>query len=130
MKAKTGRPDKPFAPLHTMEKRMLHIPLGAIRGVHFAGEFEEATKTGDYTAAGEMVLLVDATATDITITLPAASTNPFKVYYIKKIDTSGHKVTIGGNTVAEKIDDELTFEIVVPYTCITVICDESNWWII
>jgi len=108
----------------------LVLPFGTIKGVTLAGEFWQTTKTSNYTAGDEMVILVDATSGDKTITLPSAITKPGKVYYIKKIDTTSHKVTIQPATADEKIDDEDNFEIVVPYTCITPICDGENWWII
>ena len=125
---RTKRPVSP--PFMDLERMGLYIPEGSVRGVMLSGEFWQTTKTDNYTAGDEMVILVDATSGDKTITLPLASTSPGKVYYIKKIDTTSHKVTIQPNAVDEKIDNETNYEIVVPYTCITPNCDGNNWWII
>jgi hypothetical protein len=110
--------------------RASHIPLWGIRGVNLAGEFSQTTKTDDYTAANEMVILVNAVGGKVIITLPAAASNPGKLYYIKKIDTTNNPVVVKGNAVAETIDGEKEFEIRVPYTCITPLCDGTDWWII
>lgn len=132
MRDKTGRPfskdiiDRDMSP----ERRLLRIPSGFITGTMLAGEFWQVTVTGDYTAGDEMVILVNATSRDITITLPACSTNPGAVYYIKKVDTSNHRVIIKTDGPEEKIDDEDEFDIAIPYTCITPLCDKSDWWII
>ena len=125
------RPKRPTSPLFADLERMgPYIPEGYVRGVMLSGEFWQTTKTDNYTAGDEMVILVDATSGNKTITLPSASASPSKVYYIKKIDTTSHKVTIQPAAVDEKIDSEDNFEIVVPYTCITPICDGEDWWII
>ena len=112
-----------------LERQGLHIPTGWIRGRMLAGEFWMVKKTDDYTAGAEMVILADATSKDITITLPAAASSPGKVYYIKKIDTTNHKVVIDGYS-GEEIDNDSTYDIAYPYTCITVLCDGAEWWII
>jgi len=127
-KEKTGIPrDKDFFDL---ERRRFYIPLRSVRGVQLAGEFWQTTKTDDYAADKEMVILVDASTGNKTITLPAAASSPGKVFYIKKTDTTGNRVTIRGNVSSETIDDGKTYEITVPYTCITVLCNGTEWWII
>lgn len=134
-KDKTGRPvDIPIGlgievPGVDFERRAPIIPPGVISYI-YSGEFRTTTKTASFTLSTEMVVLVDTTVCDITLTLPSASANRHKVYYIKNIGTTGHTVTLRGNTPAETIDGEEEFEIAIPYTCITPICDASNWWII
>jgi len=132
---KTGRPiDTPIGSGlnvtgQDFERRAPIIPPGTISYI-YSGEFRTTTKTASFTLSTEMVVLVDATACSITLTLPAANSNRHKVYYIKKIDPTNHSVIIRGNNTTENIDDEEEFEITIPYTCITVICDSSDWWII
>lgn len=134
-KDKTGRPvDTPIGSGlnvtgQDFERREPIVPPGTISYI-YSGEFRTTTKTASFTLSTEMVVLVDATACSITLTLPAASANRHKVYYIKKIDTTRHSVIIKGNNTTEKVDGEEEFEIIIPYTCITPICDASNWWII
>lgn len=122
------RPDDPW--FRDLEKRRLHIPERFIRGIHIAGDFSQTTQTADYTAGDELVILADATARDIDITLPSAASSDGQMYHVKKIDTTSHKVTIKGDAVGETVDNEKEFEIVVPMTCITVLCDGSDWWVI
>lgn len=132
---KTGRPiDTPVGSGvnvtgQDQDRRAPLIPPGAVTYI-YSGQFRQTTKTATFTLSNEMVVLVDASACAIVLTLPPAATNPHKVYYIKKIDTTGHAVTIKGATPAEKIDNEKKFTIVVPMTCITPICDGSDWWVI
>ena len=125
------RQKRPEAPTtYDIERREFIFPLGFIKGINLAGEFWQTTKTDNYSAGNEMVILVDASSSKVTITLPIASTNVHKVYYIKKVDTSNNKVIVKGYQESEEIDGEKEFDITVPYTCITPICDGTNWWII
>ena len=91
--------------------------------------FKSVTKTDDYTAADEIVILCNAVSNNITITLPSAATYTDRVYYIKKIDSSAYTVTIDGNGT-ETIDGDETQVITVQYTSLTVCSDGSNWHII
>jgi hypothetical protein len=74
-------------------------------------------------------ILVDATAENITVNLPAAAGHKHESYYIKKIDASANTVTVDGNG-AETIDDAATYVISTQYECIEVVSDGSEWWII
>ena len=130
-RSKSGYPIDPLdLMLSDLERRIVLIPPYSISGSQLAGQFSQTTKTYNYTAGDEMVILCDASSNNIAITLPTASTNASKVYYIKKIDTSSHIVTIKGNVPSETVDNEEEYKIAVPYTCITVLCDGSDWWII
>lgn len=66
-------------------------------------KFAVASKTADYTAtASDVVILVDATAGAVTITLPAASTSIGTLLRIKKVDASINGVAIvagGADTI-------------------------------
>lgn len=128
----TGRPaDIPIglhAPRQDFERRARVVPPGSVTYI-YSGEFRTTEKEADVTLANQMVVLVDARAGDITVNLPAASGKVNKVYYIKKIDTTHHTVTIKPYS-GDEIDTDSEYKITVPMTCIVVICDGSNWWII
>lgn len=89
---------------------------------------QTVTKTTDYTAASEVVILCDATSGDLTITLPTAVGITGRVYYIKRIDGSANTVTVDGNGT-ETIDDDLT-KTLNQYDCMQIVSDGSEWWIL
>lgn len=89
-----------------------------------------ATKTTDYTiTATDYTILVDATTTDTTITLPAVSTVQTNEFHVKKVDSSTNTVIIDGNA-SETIDGELTFILTSQYENLTIQSDGSNWHIL
>ena len=88
---------------------------------------DSTSQVSDYTAANYTVILVDASSVNVIVYLPTAADN--LTYYVKKIDTTQHSVFIKPDG-DDKIDDADYIEIQVPYTCFTVHCDGSNWWII
>jgi len=123
-----GRPESKVA--FDLEKRAPSIPPGFISGVMLKASYSISEQTDNYTAGIYTVILVDASDNDITITLPAASANPGRYYYIKKIDSSGNKVTIKGDTATETIDGEDDIDINLQYAYVAVLCDGTEWWII
>ena len=88
------------------------------------------TKTSNYTVSqNDYTVLGDATSGGITFTLPIASSNTGRIFYIKKIDSSVNTVTIDGNG-SETIDEGTTAIITNQYEAITVQSDGSNWHIL
>lgn len=86
------------------------------------------TKTANYTAtADDYTILCDATAGDITITLPAASGLDQHIFNIKKIDSTANLVTI---TSTDTIDDEASVSTYIQWTNIVVQSDGANWYIL
>jgi hypothetical protein len=73
--------------------------------------------------------LVDATAGNLTQTLPDAVLYEGKKYYIKKIDVSTNTVTIDGNG-AQTIDSSLTAVITTQYEAIMIVAFGGSWWIL
>lgn len=74
------------------------------------------------------ILYVDATAGDITITLPLAITSYTKPINIKRTDNSQYILTIdcqGG----ENIEQESSI-VLLGYECATLMSDKTNYWII
>lgn len=83
------------------------------------------TKTGAYTATtADSVILCNGT---FTVTLPTASGNTGKVFYIKNIGTG--IVTIDGDG-SETIDGATTHVITTQHDSRTLVSDGSNWRII
>jgi len=71
------------------------------------------------------IVLVDATAGNITITLPTAI-GVEKIYKVKKIDSSANTVTIDGNG-AETIDGAATQVIYDQNYHLSLVSNQTNW---
>jgi len=126
---------RPYSPQGTsLDGRGLGIPAYSIRGIQLAGEFSKTSKTDDYTAGDEMVILADASGGTIVITLPAAATNSSKVYWIKNAGETGI-VTIEPNSSTELIDDETQIDLTLQGQYVMIICSgtvvvNSYWHIL
>ncbi len=83
--------------------------------------------TEDYTVlATDAIILADATAGNITVTLPTAVGIAGRVYIIKKTDTTSNKVIIEGNgveTINLELNQGLAFEGDAPQLA----SDNANW---
>lgn len=75
------------------------------------------------TADKEAVIIVTS---NVTITLPTASENENKSYYIKRVTAAG-AVTV---SAADNIDGAGTASLAADYDAIHVFCDGSTWHII
>ncbi len=88
-----------------------------------------AAKTANYTAtSSDYLLLVDATAGAVTITLPAASSSSGMVLIVKKTDSGANAVTVDANG-AETIDGVTTVGLTTQYDSVKIQCDGTEWWI-
>lgn len=88
------------------------------------------TKTSSFTLDNSnSVFFCDTTSGNVTATLVALSGATNRVYYLKKIDSSGNTCTLDGNA-SETIDDGLTAVLTAQYESITVIPGSSQWFII
>lgn len=88
-------------------------------------------KTANYTVLEsdrDKIILVDATAGAVTISLLAAATagNGFRIV-VKKVDSSVNTVTIDGNA-SETIDGTTTSVLSTQYDSDNLICNGSNWF--
>lgn len=79
--------------------------------------------------ANDRVILADAGAGAVTVTLIAAAGNEGRVVTIKKVDASANAVTIDGSGT-ETIDGAATQVLSAQYEDITVVCDGTAWFII
>jgi len=83
--------------------------------------------TADYTVlATDAIILADATAGQITVTLPTAVGIEGRVYMIKKTDSSSYKVIIEGNGT-ETINNELSQELLFEGDAPQMASDNANW---
>ena len=91
--------------------------------------YRVASTAGDYTVSGNLdLLLVDATAGDVDVTLPAVAPGGTRLH-VKKIDASGNSVFLLGSGGA-LIDGDPQASTNVQYMTITVVSDGSAWWTI
>lgn len=74
------------------------------------------------------IVLADATAGSITLTLELANTNPGQVHYIKKVDATANTVTIIGQA-GETIDGAASQTLVAQYDALILISDGQNWFL-
>lgn len=80
-------------------------------------------------AAGDSLILCNATAGAITVNLPAVASSTGRILNIKKIDSSANAVTLDGNS-SETIDGQLTQSTTTQYASFTIQCDGSAWYIL
>jgi hypothetical protein len=102
----------------------------AATGSGGSGVLTVDTITADATlTASQTVILCDASTGAITVTLPAASANAGRRYFVKKIDSSVFTVTIDGNAF-ETVDGDLTGTLTLQYEAVLIVCDGSNWHVL
>lgn len=91
---------------------------------------ETVTETSvTLTAGNKRIILADASANDITITLPPAASSLDVPYTVKKIDNTTNNVIIEGDTT-DTIDDDLNQVIRDQYEAITMVSDGAEWFIV
>jgi len=76
-------------------------------------------------ASTEDMTLVDASVSNVACTLAGHSTG--KVVTVKKKDSSGNTVTIGGGT--GNIDGASNYVLYSQYESVTLMSDGTNWWV-
>lgn len=85
------------------------------------------TKTSDYTITdADGIVIVDATTGNVMITLPTAVGLEGRQYTVKRIDASINTVTVQG---AETIDDAAN-QLLNQYNALTIVSDDTEWWIV
>ncbi len=85
------------------------------------------TKTTTYTATlADRIILCSTAGGAWSLTLPAASGNTDKTYYIKKTTGDAYALTIDGNA-SETIDGSTTLALSTQYDSVLIACDGSNW---
>lgn len=127
-----GRPGSNVA--LDMETRAPSLPPGYISGIMIQASYTTELLINNYTAADVAVILVDAAAGGVTITLPEASSHAGRYYYIKKVDSTGHVVTVIPDAADELIDGETSLTMSLQYQFVQVVCSgvkvaDSYWHI-
>lgn len=85
------------------------------------------SKTAAYTAtADDHMILVDASAGPVTISLPTAVGERGREYVVKKTDASANAVTVDPNG-AQTIDGAATYVLSEQHATIWVRSDDANW---
>lgn len=88
------------------------------------------TIDADYTADGEdQVILVDAGAGNIIVTLPDAGDCEGRGYRIKVIDNNGNLNTVDVTPAGGNIDGAANYDLDTLYDAIDVISDGTDWWV-
>ena len=87
-----------------------------------------ATVSGPITLADDLVL-VDASAGPVTMTLPTAASALGRAFNVKKIDAIAYPVTLAGSG-SDTIDGGATVVIVNQYESITVLATSYGWSIL
>lgn len=121
--------------IRAIEQIFNYVPDIINQLVGFAGDskIQVLTVTADYTVtAGTFIIMVDASAGPVAITLPDATTeisdyyNAFFTIGIGKIDTSSNAVTVvpqAGQTIV----GETSFDLVLDGEILNLASDLSNW---
>lgn len=76
----------------------------------------------------DYTLLVDASSSAVTITLPTAADNYGRQAVVKKIDSSANVVTIDGD--GANIDGNATHDLTTQWEVVQLHCNGSDWFII
>lgn len=98
---------------------------GKVAGLSIA----QTAKSADYTLTdSDFACWVDATGGNVTITLPTAVGRAGRMYTIKKVAGANNVIVDGDGS--ENIDGATTAVITTLYASITVVSDNSQWFII
>lgn len=76
----------------------------------------------------DAIILADATAAPITLTLPPAADVLYQVFAIKRLNSGANSVTIDG-LGSETIDGALTKVLSSQYDTLNIVSDGTEWWI-
>jgi hypothetical protein len=83
---------------------------------------------GDFTLTlDDGILLVDATAGAVTVTLPDVRRAAGRSFFTKKADVSGTAVTVSSSAL---IDGATTYALTVQFQSVTVLSDGTTWWVV
>jgi hypothetical protein len=93
--------------------------------------FTTSTQTTSYTVGtSDTVVFADATSTNVTITLPAASGATGYRFYIKRIDSSATNTVTITRSGSDTIDGLASFTLDMQYTAFAVVSNGLAWYIL
>jgi len=108
-----------------------HFQLSKVTSTSGPGiEVTVVTKTADFRlGTATDIVLADASAASLTISLPGAVTASGKLFWIKKIDESANTVTVDPDGT-ECIDNELSILLCNEGDTVQIVSNGSQWYII
>jgi hypothetical protein len=91
------------------------------------GAYRSVTTSGNV-VSGDYLIVADATAGSITMTLPPAALVPGRIYVFKRINSGANTVTVDAYG-SETIDGALTHVLSPQWNSITIISNGTAWYI-
>ena len=91
------------------------------------GAYRSVSATGNV-VSGDYLIIADATAGAITLTLPPVALVPGRIYVFKRINSGANTVTVDAYG-SETIDGALTHVLSPQWNSITIISDGAAWYI-
>jgi len=89
--------------------------------------FESVSTDADLGAAN--FVKVDATTSDVTLTLPAASASYRKSWIVIKVDNTSHQITIATQGL-DLLNGETSFSFNFPFDSVMIVCDGAAFYIV
>lgn len=90
------------------------------------GAFRSVTTTGNV-VSGDYLIIADATAGAITLTLPPAALVPGRIYAFKRINSGGNQVIVDPSG-AETIDGAATHTLTPQWNALTIMSNGVAWF--
>lgn len=90
------------------------------------GAFRSVTTTGNV-VSGDYLIIADATAGAITMTLPPAALVPGRIYAFKRINSGGNQVIVDPSG-AETIDGAATHTLTPQWNALTIMSNGVAWF--
>ena len=92
------------------------------------GAYRSVTTTGNV-VSGDYLIIADATAGAITLSLPPAALVPGRIYAFKRINAGANAVVIDPNG-SETIDGNLTHTLTPQWNSLTIMSNGVAWFIL
>ena len=92
------------------------------------GAYRSVTTSGNV-VSGDYLIIADATAGAITMTLPPAALVPGRIYVFKRINAGANAVIVDGYA-AETIDGAATHTLTPQWNGVTIMSNGTAWFIL
>jgi hypothetical protein len=92
------------------------------------GTYRSVTATGNV-VSGDYLIIADATAGAITMTLPPAALVPGRIYAFKRVNSGANAVVVDPSG-AETIDGAATYTLSAQWNSVTIMSNGTAWFII
>lgn len=92
------------------------------------GAYRSVTTSGNV-VSGDYLIIADAAAGAITMTLPPAALVPGRIYAFKRINSGGNAVIVDGYA-AETIDGAATHTLTPQWNSLTIMSNGVAWFIL